>query len=368
MSCGFFDSMINPVQKSRAKLSGTVTDTVFNIPKAYAVVALDGQKDTTDASGHFILDDLEVGHKTLEAMLSGYKPLKREIKLEEGGNVTDVSMDTVSLVTPALTITPNRKSGKVPLQIQFSLAADPESVISYYTLELGDGVDTTLVQLPGQFTHTYSGADTVVARLKVSNFHGQEFSQKSDTIFLAVNQKPVVNLIADDSIGKKPFTVTFICNASDADGSIQNLYEWIFPDTTPFLTQSSSYQYTFDSSGQNQPVAVRVFDNDNASNIDTLLITVLNNTPPFVKIKDFYPPIGKKPLAVNFVAEFSDPDGEVVFFYWDFGDGSNEPTEIYDSLTSHLYIKEGAYSVYLFAVDNDGGLAQSSRAQVSVQP
>ncbi|RLF57905.1 MAG: chitinase, partial [Thermoplasmata archaeon] len=46
-----------------------------------------------------------------------------------------------------------------------------------------------------------------------------------------------------------------------------------------------------------------------------------------------------------------DPDGEIVFYRWNFGDGSGE---ILDPNPSHTYQKEGTYIVTLTVIDNNG--------------
>ena len=77
------------------------------------------------------------------------------------------------------------------------------------------------------------------------------------------------------------------------------------------------------------------------------------------------PPANKKPVAdpggpyygnVNETIQFDgtasfDPDGEITFYRWNFGDGSGE---ILDPRPTHVYKKEGVYQVTLTVVDNNG--------------
>jgi len=57
-----------------------------------------------------------------------------------------------------------------------------------------------------------------------------------------------------------------------------------------------------------------------------------------------------EPIQFNASGSY-DPDGEIVFYRWNFGDGSGE---ILDPNPSHIYQKEGTYVVTLTVIDNNG--------------
>ena len=77
------------------------------------------------------------------------------------------------------------------------------------------------------------------------------------------------------------------------------------------------------------------------------------------------PPTNKKPIAdpggpyavkIGQIVDFNgsrsvDPDGQIIFYRWNFGDGSSE---ILDKLPKHSYSDPGSYTVTLTVVDNDG--------------
>jgi PKD repeat protein len=83
------------------------------------------------------------------------------------------------------------------------------------------------------------------------------------------------------------------------------------------------------------------------------------------------PPENKKPVAnpggpyittlnqsVSFDgSESSDPDGTIIFYRWNFGDGSSQ---ILDKAPKHTYIDPGVYTVTLTVVDNDGRSSMSN--------
>jgi glucose/arabinose dehydrogenase len=78
------------------------------------------------------------------------------------------------------------------------------------------------------------------------------------------------------------------------------------------------------------------------------------------------PTNGPVPLAVTFDATgSSDPDGDALTYFWDFGDGTPETTTT--SLTiGHTYATAGVYTATLHA--RDGSFAFSAPATVQVQP
>ena len=74
------------------------------------------------------------------------------------------------------------------------------------------------------------------------------------------------------------------------------------------------------------------------------------NRPP-VAVAVASPRNGEAPLEVKFDGTSSyDPDGSIVKFNWDFGDGyqSNEPSP------AHIYADDGTYTVVLTVTDNQG--------------
>ncbi|NIO80976.1 MAG: PKD domain-containing protein [Candidatus Aminicenantes bacterium] len=55
-------------------------------------------------------------------------------------------------------------------------------------------------------------------------------------------------------------------------------------------------------------------------------------------------------LTANFIDTSSDPDGTIVSWFWDFGDGNTSTQQN----PSHTYAASGTYTVTLTVTDNDG--------------
>jgi PKD repeat protein len=66
------------------------------------------------------------------------------------------------------------------------------------------------------------------------------------------------------------------------------------------------------------------------------------------------PTSGDKPLAVAFTATATDPDGTVLSYYWDFGNGANSILQN----ASSTYTCPGTFTATCAVIDNDGLITQ----------
>jgi len=79
------------------------------------------------------------------------------------------------------------------------------------------------------------------------------------------------------------------------------------------------------------------------------------NQPPQVSI-GASPTSGSTPLFVAFSSNVSDPDGSIVSFNWNFGDGGTDT----GSSTSHTYQSAGSFTARLTVTDNAGASASAA--------
>ena len=75
------------------------------------------------------------------------------------------------------------------------------------------------------------------------------------------------------------------------------------------------------------------------------------NQPPIVSCSA-NTTFGYAPLYVSFQGSGTDPDGMIVSYYWDFGDGIISR----DQNPNHLYNKTGTYAVFVTVIDDDGAI------------
>jgi hypothetical protein len=90
-----------------------------------------------------------------------------------------------------------------------------------------------------------------------------------------------------------------------------------------------------------------------------------NGTPP-VAVINASTTNGSAPMAVTLDGTASRDDGSVVHWYWDFGDGNNDPSGSLSSVT-HVYQVSGIYLARLTVVD-DTGLSSSTTQVINVTP
>ena len=87
-------------------------------------------------------------------------------------------------------------------------------------------------------------------------------------------------------------------------------------------------------------------ESDESENIDD----GINNSP---KVSDVYASSTNVEVgeSIDFSCDVIDYDGEIVSYYWDFGDGTISSLKN----PSHIYKNSGLYSVWVKPIDNDGG-------------
>lgn len=174
----------------------------------------------------------------------------------------------------------------------------------------------------------------------------------------ASNQPPVANAGGPYSAAVGA-PVTLDGSASrDPDGSIAS-YAWNFGNgtsgsgATPSATYATAGTFT---------VTLTVTDNAGATNQASTTVTVTPNAqPPVANAGGPY--AGTVNVAISFNGGASrDPDGSVVSYLWNFGDGATA-----SGVTSmHAYSVAGSYTVRLTVTDNDGLTnSASTTAQVS---
>lgn len=91
------------------------------------------------------------------------------------------------------------------------------------------------------------------------------------------------------------------------------------------------------------------------------LVPLPPNTPPVAEMR-VLGLVKKVGIPVRFLGLMSsDPDGRILNFFWDFGDGNTSFT----MNTNHIYARPGTYLVRLTVVD-DGGLADTATTVIEV--
>jgi len=244
-----------------------------------------------------------------------------------------------------------------PVSFDGSGSSDPEGEPLQYDWDFGDG-KTGTAATP---SHTYTAAGSYVVTLTVTDDQGVSDSETTGAQIDAANQRPVADANGPYS-GMVNVAVSFDGSASsDADGTIV-AWNWDFGDGNSGTGAMPSNSY---AAAGNYTVTLTVTDDEGATSAEAFSTATIDapNAPPVADANGPY--VGKVDVAVTFDGSASDdPDGSVVRYDWDYGDGTVEndagPTP------SHTYAALGAYDVVLTVVDNDGDSAPAStRAIIS---
>jgi PKD repeat protein len=160
---------------------------------------------------------------------------------------------------------------------------------------------------------------------------------------------PVASVRATPKAGAAPLLVSFAGGGVDPDGDPFVTFTWNFGDGISGSGANIDHVYTTPGTYLATLTAVST---DGETSIATIRIEVndLPNEPPTAMISAS-PTRGDAPLVVLFEAAATDPDGLVVAYLWDFGDGTSASGQIVE----HVFVDPGAYGVVLTAIDDQGG-------------
>jgi PKD repeat protein len=269
------------------------------------------------------------------------------IIMEEAGETTEEEN-----IPPLAIISATSTSVEVGSYISFdgSDSLDSDGIVVEYIWDFGDGIkDSGLYE-----SHFYSTDGTYNVTLTVIDNEGE-----SDVDSIEISVTPHQNDSPNAALNVNAMSVEigqYVCfNASesnDPDGTIIE-YTWDFGDGTK---DSGMYSIYFYSSAGTYSVTLTVIDDEGASDIDSVSITVIEGEGP---------PQNDPPVAVIYVdnttveegsyisfngLESTDPDGTIVEYTWDFGDGTKDS----GMHTNHIYQVEGSYNVALTVIDDDG--------------
>jgi len=193
-----------------------------------------------------------------------------------------------------------------------SASYDPDGYITSYFWDFGDGNTGSGVTV----SHSYVDDGEYLVTLRVVDNWGAAASKKAS--ITVKNRPPVADLVASVAILDKKETVTFDASPSyDPDGTIVS-YSWDFGDRNTATGVSVSHSYP--NSGA-YTVTLTVTDNDGATDTTTIAKTVRNKSPVAIFTESAETVYVDDTIIFN-AADSYDPDGTIVSYSWDFGDGT----------------------------------------------
>ncbi len=235
-----------------------------------------------------------------------------------------------------------------PVSFYANCSYDPDGYLVAFNWNFGDGYFGS-----GAFVyHVYAAPGLYPVTLNVTDNDGATAYQ---TIYLNVsqNQPPVANFTFYPTNPTVNTTVYFSANAYDPDGYVA-YYSWDFGDSTGNYSSYYSYAYHIYARGGYFNVTLTVTDNLGAQTRVSHLVHV--DIPPVARILTGAP-TGKvgTPLAFDGSSSY-DPDGVVVRYHWDFGDG----TTAEGVRVNHTYVEARQYYVGLAVADDSNATAWTS--------
>ena len=189
-------------------------------------------------------------------------------------------------------------------------------------------------------TFSAKGFHTVV--LRVTDSIG---TTATDTTTVEIlNKDPVAAFTYSPSAPDTSDEIEFIDTSTDPDGTIAS-WSWDFGDGDTSTNRNPTHTYTDDG---DYTVVLTVTDNDDGTDEESQVITVLNVSPVASYNLSHAEPTTDD--LIQFNDESTDSDGSIAAWEWDFGDGYTSDIQN----PTHRYNASGEYTVSLTVTDDDG--------------
>lgn len=182
----------------------------------------------------------------------------------------------------------------------------------------------------------------------------------------AANQPPVAALSSSASAGAAPLTVTLDASASsDPDGSISAYrWDWDGDGSIDSTSTAASVSHTF-AAGVHRPRVSVVDDKGLAS--ASVSVEIRASNPPTASATA--PKNGKSGQAVTFDASGStDPDGSIVAYEWNFGDGSPVVTTTAPTIARAYSASRPTVMGWAVRVIDDAGVSDATGGSIKITP
>ncbi|MCK5397876.1 MAG: PKD domain-containing protein, partial [Thermoplasmata archaeon] len=269
------------------------------------------------------------------------------LTVTDNNGLTDTDTCTVTvygLQAPVAVANPNYQEAIVGETVLFNanMSYDPDGTIVSYSWDFGDTYTGTGINS----THVYTISGSYVVTLTVTDNDG--FTD-SDTCIVNITglQPPVAVAESGSQEANVGDTVWFYGNMSyDPDGTIVDYY-WDFDDGS--TGNGSIISHVYNVSGI-YTVTLTVTDNDGLTDTDTCTVTVHGSQAPIAVASPDYQQIMTGESAYFNASLSYDPDGTIISFQWNYGDGHTGSGEF----PSHIYTTTGNYTITLTVTDNDG--------------
>ncbi len=234
-------------------------------------------------------------------------------------------------------------------------AADPDGNVSALALSWGDGTIHSLAGSATSDSHAYSRAGAYQVYVNATDDAGLTTKSTVSTKTIT-DRPPVANFTESSPTALTGVAVSFNATSSiDPDGTV-TLYSWSFGDGNLGTGGIISHAY---STAGTYTVTLTVTDDSDSTGVASSTVTIRDRPPVASFVLTPSPSLTLTSISFNATGSF-DPDGTIVGYGWDFGDGSAPGSGV---TVSHSYSKSGNYTVVLAVTDNNGLASVSSKVE-----
>jgi len=224
---------------------------------------------------------------------------------------------------------------------------DSDGIIVSYLWDFGDGTNATGVMVD----HNYSDDGIYTVTLTVTDNDG---ATASITATKAILNRPPICAFTESAetvyIGQP---IYFNASSSyDPDGTIVS-YFWDFGDGTNATGIVVEHAYATNGT---YTVTLTVTDDDGATDSLSSTKTILWNDLPIAIFTESAETVYTDEVIYFNASDSYDPDGTIIDYLWDFGDGTNAT----GAIVSHSYADNSLYTVTLIVIDDKGAIGTAT--------
>jgi PKD repeat protein len=266
---------------------------------------------------------------------------------DDGATGTTATSKTVMNKSPIAIFTESAENVDVDEAISFDAAEsyDPDGTIVDYSWDFGDGTTGNGITV----SHAYSDDGLYLVTLTVTDNDGAAASAQATKTVL--NRQPVASFTETAETVDTDEAIFFDASkSSDPDGTIVD-YSWDFGDGTTGTGVSAQHDYSEDGI---YTVILTVTDDDGATGTTKAKKNVMNRVP-VASFTESAETVSSGERIHFDASESHDPDGVIVTYSWDFGDGNTAV----DVEVDHAYEDDSVYTVTLTIIDDDDATASA---------
>ncbi|WP_160711551.1 PKD domain-containing protein [Chitinophaga solisilvae] len=237
-----------------------------------------------------------------------------------------------------VSFTADQTKGCPPFTVNFNATLDPG--YSSYEWSFGVGANVSNNPAPSRIFNTPNTYPVTLT----ADYGGRKVSHTMD---ITVFRLPVVNFTVSNTQGCAPLKVDFTDRSTPGDGSIESI-TWSFGDGggTTIKPPATGASYEFAGGGAFNVTSIVYNTQGCKTTSDPITIKVQEAPlPSFTADKT---QSCTTPFTVNFFNTTVNNSPDPVTYVWDYGDGTT------GTANTHVYTKEGKYSVTLKAVTSLG--------------